>query len=84
MSKLHFSKWELSLDKYEIYARYGSKFCNPEVQAYFDMKDWYVPTVEAKNFTTAYALQVFNEYELANVQFLAEQEQRRERENAEK
>lgn len=47
----------------EIYARHGRKFVLPEVQAYFDEKEWYKGTVEASDFDE----NVFNEYEEKNI-----------------
>lgn len=47
----------------EIYARHGRKFLIPEVQAYFNEKEWYKGTVEASDFDES----VFNEYEEKNI-----------------
>ena len=47
----------------EIYARHGRKFLIPEVQAYFNEKEWYKGTVEASDFDE----NVFNEYEEKNI-----------------
>lgn len=47
----------------EIYARHGRKFLLPEVQAYFNEKEWYKGTVEASDFDE----NVFNEYEEKNI-----------------
>lgn len=47
----------------EIYARRGRKFVLPEVQAYFNEKEWYQGTVEASAFDES----VFNEYEEKNI-----------------
>ncbi len=47
----------------EIYARHGRKFVLPEVQTYFDEKNWYKGTVEASDFDES----VFNEYEEKNI-----------------
>ena len=47
----------------EIYARHGRKFVLPEVQTYFDEKNWYKGTVEAYDFDES----VFNEYEEKNI-----------------
>lgn len=47
----------------EIYARHGRKFVLPEVQTYFEEKNWYKGTVEASDFDE----NVFNEYEEKNI-----------------
>lgn len=47
----------------EIYARHGRKFVLPEVQTYFNEKNWYKGTVEASDFDE----NVFNEHEEKNI-----------------
>ena len=41
---------ELTLALNEVYARHGSKFNSPEIQAYFDKQPWYKGTVSPVDF----------------------------------
>ena len=41
---------ECRIARNEIYARHGRKFDDEELQSYFDSKDWYNGTIEAKDF----------------------------------
>lgn len=56
--------------KNEIYARHGRKFLSRELSDYFGEKSWYQGTVEPENFSS----DVFNSYELANIELLTEWE----------
>lgn len=62
--------WQLLLARNEIYARHGRKFDDPNIRAYFESKSWYRGTVDPDSFSTS----VFNEYELANIEFIKEHE----------
>ena len=55
----------------EVYARHGRMFNDKTLQAYFNNKSWYVPVYTPDEFS-AIENNVFNEYEKANVRFLAE------------
>ena len=61
------SETELLIARNEIYARRGRMFQNPELNAYFQTKSWYQPTVSGEAFTEEYAASVFNEIEVANI-----------------
>ncbi len=54
----------------EIYARHGRKFNDTELQNYFSSQAWYTPEYTPDEFS-AIEGSVFNEYEKANVEFLA-------------
>ncbi len=45
-----FSAEELKIARNEIYARYGRKFKDEELQSYFDSKDWYVGVYTPEEF----------------------------------
>lgn len=64
------SKEEFRIARNEIYARHGRKFQSSDLQDYFDEKEWYEGTIEPSEFPEA----LLNEYEKANIQFLAEAE----------
>ena len=55
----------------EIYARHGRKFNDTELQKYFSSQAWYTPEYTPDEFS-AIEGSVFNEYEKANVEFLAD------------
>lgn len=61
----------LCYGKNEIYAQHGRKFASQELQNYFNSQSWYYGTIEPNDFSES----VLNEYELANVKFLAKKEQ---------
>ena len=63
-----FPKVILYLAKNEIYARHGYIFMNDELGHYFKKQTWYSPTVKASEFSD----DVFNEYEVANLQLLVD------------
>ncbi len=55
----------------EIYARHGRKFNDANLQEYFNSQPWYTPVYTPDEFN-AIENSVFNEYEKANVKFLAD------------
>lgn len=61
---------ECRLARNEIYARYGRKFDDEELQAYFNACDWYVPTIEPEDFQESF----LNNYEIANRDLIVEYE----------
>lgn len=61
---------ELRYARNEIYARRGRKFSDPELQAYFDEKNWYNGTIDPKNFDE----KNLNEYESYNRDFIVKYE----------
>lgn len=67
---------ELRLARNEIYARHGRLFKDSGLQDYFNSRDWYEGTISPDDFTDAYAASVFNEYEMANKDFIAQYEKR--------
>lgn len=56
------------LAKNEIYARYGYTFKDTDLNSYFLSQLWYLPEFDSDNFDAS----VFNEYEMANLQLLAQ------------
>ena len=56
--------------KNEIYAKHRRKFQSEELQEYFDSQPWYYGKIEPGDFSES----VFNEYEKANIQLLADKE----------
>lgn len=71
-----YSSSDLELAKNEIYARHGRKFVTQRIADYFNSKPWYNGTVDAEAFD-AQQDSVFNEYEVANIQKIAEMEQKK-------
>lgn len=65
------TKDELRLACNELYARHGRKFKDADYQAYFNSKSWYHGTVDPEDFDDT---AVFNQYELANRDFIIEYE----------
>ena len=63
---------EINYAKNELYARHGRKFDSKELRQYFKSKSWYKAEISADDFST----DVFNKYEKANAQFLAEKEKK--------
>lgn len=61
------TEYEILLARNEIYARRGRIFQNEELSAYFGSKAWYQPTVPGNEFDENYAANVFNEFELRNI-----------------
>lgn len=62
--------------KNEIYARHGRKFLSDELTDYFNSQPWYTGSIEAADFTEEMVDAVFNEYEKANMRFLADWEEK--------
>ena len=67
-----YSSDQLELAKNEIYARHGRKFVTQRIADYFNSKSWYKGTVEPETFDADTS--VFNEYEVANIQKIADTE----------
>lgn len=65
------SKEECRIARNEIFARYGRKFNDEELQAYFDSCSWYEGTVAPEEFDDS----VLNGYEKANRDLIVEYEQ---------
>ena len=63
---------QLELAKNEIYARHGRQFVTDYIADYFNSKSWYKGTVEPETFDADTS--VFNEYEVANIQKIADTE----------
>ncbi len=64
------TKEECRIARNEIYARYGRKFNDETLQAYFNSKNWYKPTMEADAFKE----DMLNKYEVANRDLIVEYE----------
>lgn len=64
------SKADRRLAKNEIYARYGRKFNDENLQEYFNGKSWYTGNIEPENFDES----VFNKTEKYNIKLLAKYE----------
>lgn len=64
------SKADRRLAKNEIYARYGRKFNNENLQEYFNGKSWYTGDIEPEDFDES----VFNKTEKYNIKLLAKYE----------
>lgn len=67
---------ELELAKNEIFARHGRKFVTQRIADYFNGKSWYNGTIDAETFDSQQD-SIFNEYELANIQRIADIEQQK-------
>lgn len=67
---LDLTKKEARFARNEIYARYGRKFKDEELQAYFDACTWYVGIIESKDFNE----DILNEYEKANAKLIKQYE----------
>lgn len=61
---------ECRLARNELYARHGRKFDDESLRAYFESKEWYEGTIDAKDFDES----VLNEYEFANRDLIVEYE----------
>lgn len=66
------SEYELYLARNEIYARYGRKFVNVDLNTYFNSKDWYTPLIEPQDFNDSMLTQV----EKDNLQTILNEERR--------
>lgn len=62
--------YSIRLAKNEIYARYGRKFQDQELQSYFDSCSWYEGLIEPEDFDES----VFNAYEKENIKMLVKYE----------
>ena len=71
-----YSSDQLELAKNEIYARHGRKFVTDYIAEYFNGKSWYNGTIDGDTFD-AQQSSIFNEYELANIQKIAEWEEKK-------
>lgn len=60
----------LRLGRNEIYARYGRRFQDSELQEYFDSTSWYIGLIEPEDFDES----VLNEYEKKNLKIIKEYE----------
>ena len=67
-----YSSDQLELAKNEIYARHGRQFVTDYIADYFNSKSWYKGTVEPETFDADTS--VLNEYEVANIQKIADTE----------
>ena len=69
---------ELKLAKNEIYARRGYIFNDSEMAEYFAKKEWYKPSISAKDFDEG----IFNQHEWDGLQDIFSEEVRRANEKA--
>lgn len=67
----------LRLARNEIYARHGRKFNAEDLQAYFNSKTWYKPTIEAVDFDTNGG-NLLNDFEKVNLETMQQVETERE------
>lgn len=67
---------QLELAKNEIYARHGRQFVTDYIADYFNSKSWYQGTIDPGTFD-AEQNSIFNEYELANIEKIAEWEEQK-------
>ena len=56
------SKEELKIARNEIYARHGRMFQDDSLQAYFNSRSWYTPSIAPEDFKES----KLNEVEIAN------------------
>ncbi|MCR5591756.1 MAG: YARHG domain-containing protein [Lachnospiraceae bacterium] len=66
------TEWGCKVARNEIYARYGRKFKDKDLQNYFDSKAWYSPSVDAKDFDES----ILNKWEKANVLTITQYEKK--------
>lgn len=64
---------DLRYARNELYARHGRKFSDPDLQAYFDEKNWYHGTINPSEFDE----KILNEYESYNRDFIVKYEKKR-------
>lgn len=62
---------KLNLARNEIFARHGRKFQDSSLQAYFNSKSWYTPSIEPEDFDYDTML---NQYEKANIRTIQDEE----------
>ena len=63
--------YECMMARNEIYARYGRKFKDSEIQEYFNSCEWYTPRIESDDFQES----ILNDYEIANLKLIVEYEE---------
>lgn len=68
-----YSSSDLELAKNEIYARHGRQFVTERIAEYFNSKSWYQGTIAPETFD-AQQSSIFNEYEVANIDKIAQWE----------
>ena len=66
----YFNKNDCLLARNEIYARYGRKFKDDTIQAYFNSMPWYIGTIEPEEFDE----KMLNKYEIKNIETIIEYE----------
>ena len=69
------TKAELRLARNEIYARYGRKFKDEELQAYFDKQPWYYGFIDPDSFTE----EMLTDLERENVDILKKEAEKRKK-----
>lgn len=74
-----YSSSDLELAKNEIYARHGRIFVTQRIADYFNGKSWYKGTISPEEFD-AQQDSIFNEFESANVNKIAEWEEKKRNE----
>ena len=67
-----YSSAQLELAKNEIYARHGRKFVTSRIADYFNGKSWYKGNIDPETFDADTS--IFNAYEAANIQKIADTE----------
>ena len=65
-----FTAEQCRLARNEIYARHGRKFDDEYLQEYFNLKEWYVPSISPGDFEES----LLNSYEIANRDLIVEYE----------
>lgn len=65
-----YTKDQLRIARNEIYARHGRMFLDEALQAYFNSKSWYIPSIPADAFQQS----MLNEVEKANATLILEYE----------
>lgn len=65
---------ELNYAKNEIYARHGRMFDSPELQNYFNSKQWYEGKYSAEDFDANYSASLLSDTEKKNTEFLKDAE----------
>ena len=69
----NFNYDEIRLIRYEMYARHGRKFSDPDMDYYFESRSWYTPLYD-EDFFDENIYDFLNEYELANQDLLLQYE----------
>jgi hypothetical protein len=69
------SAFELDIMRNEVFARYGRRFKDPELQSYFNMQPWYKPIYEPDKFPE----DLLTTTEIKNVQYLRDFQDRFDR-----